>query len=123
MKPNLILKMRQKESGRRFLLLGTAALALAPAAARAQGVLDAGGMIERRLETSSLVVHRFDTAADRAPINMNIKDRQKNAHLRYISHALNFYNFAICRRNDNSRVRGDLAFRITKEKCHEGGER
>jgi len=47
MKPNLILKMRQKESGRRFLLLGTAALALAPAAARAQGVLDAGGMTFR----------------------------------------------------------------------------
>ena len=47
MKPNLILKMRQKESGRRFLLLGTAALALAPSAARAQGVLDAGGMTFR----------------------------------------------------------------------------
>ena len=47
MKPNLILKMRQIESGRRFLLLGTAALALAPAAARAQGVLDAGGMTFR----------------------------------------------------------------------------
>jgi len=47
MKPNLILKMRQKESGRRFLLFGTAALALAPSAARAQGVLDAGGMTFR----------------------------------------------------------------------------
>jgi hypothetical protein len=40
--------MRQKESGRRLLLLGTAAaLALAPAAALAQGGLDAGGMTFR----------------------------------------------------------------------------
>ncbi|CAN5720496.1 hypothetical protein BH10PSE6_BH10PSE6_20300 [soil metagenome] len=44
MKPNLIPKMRQKESGRRLLLLGTAALALAPTAGRAEGNLDAGGM-------------------------------------------------------------------------------
>lgn len=44
MKPNLTYKMRQKESGRRLLLLGTTALALAPLAARADGNLDAGGM-------------------------------------------------------------------------------
>lgn len=44
MKPNLMPKMRQKESGRRLLLLGAAALVLAPTSARAEGNLDAGGM-------------------------------------------------------------------------------
>lgn len=47
MKPNLIYKLRQKESGRRLLLLGSAALALAPLAAHADGNLDTGGMTFR----------------------------------------------------------------------------
>ena len=47
MKPNLILKTRQNECGRRFLVLCTTALLLAPAGARAQGVLDAGGLTFR----------------------------------------------------------------------------
>jgi hypothetical protein len=44
MNPNLVYEMTQKKSGRRFLLLGSAVLALAPPAARAEGDLDAGGM-------------------------------------------------------------------------------
>jgi hypothetical protein len=47
MKPNLLLEVRQKATGRRSLLLGTAALALAPVSARADGDLDAGGMTFR----------------------------------------------------------------------------
>jgi hypothetical protein len=44
MKPNLPRELIQNESGRRFLLLASAALALAPLPARAEGDLDAGGM-------------------------------------------------------------------------------
>ncbi len=45
--PNLTLKMGQKASSRRVLLLGTAALALIPLSAWAEGDLDAGGMTFR----------------------------------------------------------------------------
>ncbi len=47
MKPNLNSEMRQKVCGRRSLLLAPAALALAPASARADGDLDPGGMTFR----------------------------------------------------------------------------
>jgi hypothetical protein len=44
MNPNLIHQLIQRGPGRRALLLGAAALALAPLAARAEGDLDPGGL-------------------------------------------------------------------------------
>jgi len=52
MKPNLVHDMRQKASSRRSLLLGTAALAIMPLSARADGDLDAGGMTFRDFAVS-----------------------------------------------------------------------
>src|SRR5262245_37306146 len=80
-------------------------------------------MIKSRLELSGFVVDRLDSARDWASVDVNIENGKKDTKLCHLSDALDFYHPAIGRRNDYSRIRRNLAFRIPEEECYEHGHR